>query len=107
VLDYLNSQSVTRHLVPRSVETLPAGTAVILRRITPDGKRIEKEITITLRGGPEEQYHESVRLFSPQELEAGLDSAGFMVRRRLGGWSGEPVTAESARAIFIAKKKDG
>jgi SAM-dependent methyltransferase len=48
----------------------------------------------------------AMRLVSPHEATALLESAGWRVTGTFGGWSREPVTADRRKIVFVAKPAD-
>jgi SAM-dependent methyltransferase len=101
VLDYLNADQVRATLVPR--DTRRQGNRIVTqeRRITDDGRYVEKHITAT---GFERSYMERVRLFEPDDLRCLLHDAGFVIDRELGDYAAAPLDADSPRAIFFAHR---
>ena len=101
VLDYLNAEQVRNTLVPH--DTRRVGDRVVTqdRRITADGKYVEKQISAK---GLDHTVTERVRLFEPDELRCLLHDAGFSVARELGDYNAAPLTLESPRAIFFAHR---
>jgi 2-polyprenyl-3-methyl-5-hydroxy-6-metoxy-1,4-benzoquinol methylase len=74
VLDYFNKNFVVKNLVAKTIEEIDDGTITQNRFI--EGERIVKEITID-RKGKVNKFHESVRMFSSEELLNMLQKLGF------------------------------
>ena len=97
VLDYFQSASVRRGLVPKEEQYVGAQRVTIERRITPDDRWVIKDLT--LEAG---SFQERVRLYDPADLERLLTTAGFTVSHRFGAYDGRKLTEDSPRAIFLA-----
>jgi SAM-dependent methyltransferase len=100
MLDFLNAGDVRANLVAHSEQQLPHGRVVQERAI--EGNRVVKRITLTA-GGEQRSFEESVRLFTPAELDAMMEANGFAVRRRCGSYAGEPFHSTSPRCILFAQ----
>ena len=105
LLDYLNRDQVTRHLVPhdtieRDGVTIHQERWVDLRR-----GRIEKRVTLE-RDGDRQGYVESVRMFTLSELKAMLSAADLVVDALYGDFDGQPLGPDSPRAIVLATKRE-
>jgi SAM-dependent methyltransferase len=101
VLDYLNADQVRATLVPH--DTRRVGDRVVTqdRRITADGRYVEKTISAV---GLEHAVTERVRMFEPDELRCLLHDAGFTIEHELGDYLGAPLGSSSPRAIFFAHR---
>ncbi len=104
VLDHMNRQYVVEHLTPMDEGKRGGRWVRNERRITPDDRRVEKTTTIRDANGHEETFHESVRLYTPEELSAILKEVGFVDLALYGGFNGEPLQADSPRLLVIAHK---
>ena len=105
LLDFLHADHVRSTLVPED-ETTVDGTRVRQeRRIEGDAvvKRIEIEPGAT--GGPERVFHERVRLYEPEELEAMMERAGLRVTERRGDYGGGRLGPGSTRVILLGRAK--
>lgn len=102
VLDYLNAPAVRRGLVPREETVLGTRRVVVQRRITEDSRFVTKDIHVV---GEDRHFMERVRLLTPAQLRDLLEQAGFAVGEKLGSYSGEPISEQSTRAIFIATRR--
>lgn len=99
VLDYFNADQVRATLVAHDTRRIGNRTVTQDRRITGDGRYVEKEIS---SAGSPVRYLERVRLFEPDDLRCLLHDAGFSVDHEMGDYTGAPLGADSARAIFFA-----
>jgi SAM-dependent methyltransferase len=104
VLDHMNRPYVLAHLVPQNDQELRGRHVHNQRRITPDGRRVEKTMTIRDDAGHQQVFFESVRLYAPEELAALLQQVGFADLALYGSFQGEPLQADSPRLLIIAHK---
>ena len=103
LIDYLSKEHVVAHLVACDEKTVGQRRIRNVRRLTDGARRVEKTITITAGDGVA-KFHESVRLYSAEEMVAMLEDAGFVAIRTYGSLKGEPFTPESERLVIVAKK---
>lgn len=101
VLDFLNADMVKDRLVPEEEQQLDGRRITINKRISDDGKFVYKQMNFVDEG---RQFEERVRLFSPEELESMLSKAGFTIRKRFGGYRGEPLNPDSSRVFLITER---
>ncbi len=106
LLDTLNRDWVTANLVTEEEQKVAGGHLQIERRLTPDGRRVEKTTRVRELGNHEKTYRESVRLYTPSEVETMLKAEGFTKIRRFGSLEGEPHESQSPRLILVAEKGD-
>ncbi len=103
-LDFLNAERVRLDLVPESTRNAGPWRVREWRWIDAALSRVNKRI---LLDHPEmgccREFHESVRLYSRQELEQLLASQGFHVTHAFGDYGGEPWRPDSKRLILVAK----
>ncbi|UCH64565.1 MAG: class I SAM-dependent methyltransferase [Ignavibacterium sp.] len=102
VLDYFNKNFVVKNLVAKTVEEIDDGTITQNRFI--EGERIVKEITID-RKGKVNKFHESVRMFSSEELLNMIQKLGFNKLNVFGDFSGNPFELETSPRIIIIVNK--
>jgi len=102
-LDFLNNDYVEKTLVPESFSRLPSGINVLEKRKIAGG-RIIKDI-YSRKNGTEKCYRESVRLFTPRELEHMFQKNRFRVEHCFGDYNGAPCTPDSERTILVGKKQ--
>ncbi|MCC6546060.1 class I SAM-dependent methyltransferase [Candidatus Sumerlaeota bacterium] len=104
LLDFLNAHLVGKKLACNTewqTEARPNGTvARIHRHLTPDGRRAEKQV----EEPSGTTYHESVRLYSCQELEQLLVAQGMSIVQRWGDYSANPFSIHhSPRCIVVGQ----
>ena len=104
LIDYFNRDSVIANLVDREERVVAGRRVRIDRRLTPDGRRVEKTTRLLGPEGEEKTYHESVRLYSPSEMDRMLTAEGFVNIRRFGSLRGALHCPESPRLIVVAEK---
>lgn len=106
VLDYLNRSQVVDTLVAESDQEHQGKRYQQFRSLSEDQLRVEKLIRITDSHNREvTEYRESVRMYSPTELEEMLDSSGFTIERVFGDFADLPFTQSSKRLVIIATSK--
>jgi len=105
VLDLFNAKPTIEALVPEFEREMPDGSSVREKRwYDPHRRRIYKTTTTT-REGSARAFTESVRVFSPEELEEWLKRGGFSIVSRLGDYAGARFDpAQSPRMITFVSK---
>ncbi|MEC7232078.1 MAG: class I SAM-dependent methyltransferase, partial [Planctomycetota bacterium] len=106
VMDLMNPAAIRRGLVPSSREERDGIVLEAERRLQDDGRRVVKEVRMTMPDGAERSWREEVRMFEPDELDELLGAAGLEVQGRAGDFSGrdfDPV--EAARQIVVARAR--
>lgn len=101
VLDYFNAEEVRRTLVPFSERVVDGRTVRQRRRISDDGRYVEKSIDAD---NCTESYQERVRLFTPDELRTMLTESGFTLIHEYGTYGGSAWTLASPRLILFAER---
>jgi ubiquinone/menaquinone biosynthesis C-methylase UbiE len=102
VLDYLNADHVRAELVAHDTRRVGNREVTQDRRITDDGRYVEKTITAT---GYSQTFTERVRMFEPDDLRCMLHDAGFEVEHEFGDYASGPLGVASPRAIFVAHRQ--
>ena len=103
-LDYLNRDKVIATLEPESVSENCEQHVTQKRRISTDGTRVEKHISIRdKKTGTIEEFDESVRMFSLSELQQLLVLAGYRTLQTFGGFSREVHSISSDRLLILAE----
>lgn len=104
LIDYMNRPWVLATLVEKDSFERDGLWVEQFRRISPDGRRVEKEV-LARGDGNEETFRETVRLFSRPEMEEMLERAGLAVEEVFGDYDCEPHTVNSPRLILAGRKK--
>jgi ubiquinone/menaquinone biosynthesis C-methylase UbiE len=103
LIDYMNRGHVIAHLVAYDEKVLTDRRIKNTRCLTADSRRVEKT-TLVIRDGVEHQFHESVRLYSADEMVDMLEAVGFESIQRYGSLDGEEFTPTSPRLVIVARK---
>ena len=102
VLDYFNKDFLLKNLIPTTVFS-ENGLKITQNRLI-EGTRIVKKITIENNGSSEE-FYESVRLYSCEEILTCIIKAGFAISKQYGDYFGNTYKKEtSPRLIIFAAK---
>ena len=102
VLDYLNEKTLRENLVPQSEKMINDGKIVERREI--QSNRVVKEINV-FSGDQEIKFHESVRLYTRDEILKEAKSIGFSVVRLFGDYTGTIFDENiSNRLIAVFRK---
>lgn len=101
-IDLINPQVLAKTLVPKSTRLIEGGIRVTEeRKIVED--RVEKTITIPSEG-EKLKFHESVRLYKPEQIERLLRESGFLPTHWFGDYAGLPFDREKSRRMIIISK---
>ncbi len=99
LLDYLNAAHVRAALVPEEMLDLDGGSVHVTRSI--EGDVVVKRMRISSgEGGRPSEHVERVRLYTPEELETLLASAGLVPTDRFGDYEGAPFAPSSTRLVL-------
>lgn len=102
MIDYLNVARVIERLEPETVSE--RGGRRVRQTRWVEGDHVFKKIEILDGGGTDPNvYHERVRLYGPEELEALLGRHGLAVRRRYGSYEGGRFGPQAPRLILIGE----
>jgi len=102
VLDYFNKNFLLKNLVPTSIISKNGLKITQNRSIL--GNRVVKKIIIE-KDGSIEEFYESVRLYSHEEIDSFMNRAGFNIIKEMGDFYGNAYEEEtSPRLILFAKK---
>jgi SAM-dependent methyltransferase len=101
LLDLPNRRHVIEHLVPCTEERRGGLSILSRRRISRDGTRVKKDIVLD-DGRHRRSYHESVRLFTLEELSSLARPSGLVLQERWGNLDGSSYDeAASPRLITL------
>lgn len=102
VLDYFSKEYLIKNLRPTTVFSENGSKIIQKRALTRD--RIVKKITIE-KDDSNEEFYESVRLFTYEEIIEMIKKTGFKISSEFGDYFGtEYDLKNSARLIVIAKR---
>ncbi len=113
VLDFMNDAKVRSALVAEETREMESMHVTIRRWIDEDaesGPRVEKRVegVSAHTGLIEIEVYESVRLYTPAEVDSLLERAGFeLVGERLGDVDGAPFDAMADRLVRVARVQAG
>jgi SAM-dependent methyltransferase len=102
VVDYFNKNFLLKNLVPTTVFSLNGMRITQNRSI--QGNRVVKNITIENKGLLEE-FYESVRLYSYDEMFTFIRKTGFTIIKEYGDYNGNIFDKESSPRLIIFAKK--
>lgn len=106
VIDHANRLPALQQLSRPTSRCREVSDALVTEswNFTDDMKRIQKRIIIESPSG-QRSYHESVRLFSPEELTGMMEAAGFQQFEPLwGDYEGGSMGASSSRMIYFGRR---
>ncbi len=102
VLDYFNKDFLMKNLVPTTI--FSENGLKITQNRSVKGQRIVKNITIE-NDGSSEEFYESVRLYSYEEILTCIKNTGFKIVNEYGDYFGNIYESEtSPRLIIFAMK---
>lgn len=104
VLDLMNAERIRASLVPESLTERDGQTLHELRKLLEGGKRVRKDVRLSVPGQPDRTWHEDVRLFDPPELKLLLALHGLQLDRIEGDFDGRPAGPEAARHLVWASR---
>lgn len=102
IIDYFNKNYLLKNLIPTTVFS-DNGTRITQNRFV-DGNRVRKNITIE-NDGTIDEFYESVRLYSHDEMVSFLKRAGFKIMKRFGDYMGNDFEEESSQRLIIFAQK--
>ena len=104
VLDHINPAWLRKHLKPETRRSTSGGLVVReTRRIDIDNRRVVKTIEI-VAGAEPDQWHESVRLYEPDEIASMACRHDLTIESSYGDFDDSPLSDKSHRAIYILRK---
>ena len=103
-IDYLNPAHVARTLVPQSRRIEGHYTFDENRWIDEQAKRVNKTTIVTRAGQAVCKLSESVRLYSPSEMQSLLNAGGLAVSALFGNHDGAPFRDDLPRMIILGKR---
>jgi len=105
LFDYFNIEYVQDNLVQDSKKMVRGNIIIEERKISDNGKRLEKKIKIKKKDNANMELFESVRIYSPDEISRLLENEGFEILRRYGSFDQTLFHTGSRRLILLCQKK--
>jgi len=100
LMDYMNAPWVIDRLEAETEGEINGRRVRQTRWV--EGDQVFKRIEIEREDGQSaEVFHERVRLYPPEALDALLREHGLVPRQRYGGYSGAPFTPDSPRLVIL------
>lgn len=103
LLDLMDRQTVSLHLVPQDVDIVDGVVVEIERTMSDDGDRVEKFVRI-LRNDRPISWRESVRLFTGPELQQMARGARLEIEDTFGDFDGRPHRSGETRRLVVLRK---
>jgi SAM-dependent methyltransferase len=100
--DYFNAEYVLKNLVKNEDFEIDDYKINISRKI--EANRINKIIRI-ISEDKNEEYFESVRIYSVEDLKDLFEKNGLVIKKIFGDYSGSDLNENSPRVIIFAQKK--
>ena len=104
LLDLMNPARIRADLVPESTTERDGLRLVERRALVDGGRRVTKEVHLTLPGGAERRWREEVRMYETEELEHLLGERGLRVTAVHGGFGGGAYGPEADRQIVQIRR---
>lgn len=105
VVDFMNSDYVRKNLQRESHRvTADALQVQDIRTIEGKPPRINKKTVVTFPDGREKEFRESVRLYTPYELNSILADAGVIMEKEFGSYHGDSPGIDAPRIILIGRR---
>lgn len=101
VIDHMNAEVTINNLQPESLDERNGLTLRQRRRYDAENKRVIKDIEYTPDGMEPRHWFESVRLFTPSELDEFLTQAGLRVEARYGDLDGSQFHLSASRRQVV------
>ncbi|MCI0652477.1 MAG: class I SAM-dependent methyltransferase [Planctomycetes bacterium] len=111
MLDLLDRDYVCARLVAQSVRREGEWTIRERRALSPDGTRVEKEITIAAEvcadaAAAARTFHESVRLYGKDEIEPALARAGLAIQETYGDFDAAPYRPGATPRMILCGRRE-
>ena len=102
VLDYFNKDFLLKNLIPTTI--FSENGLKITQNRSIEGARVVKKITID-NSGSSEEFYESVRVYSYDEISKYVEDAGFNIVKQYGDYFGNNYEVESSPRLIIFAMK--
>lgn len=102
-IDYINFIGLVPRFSPNNWQRGADGLLMLIEhRWDLLGGGMRDTWTVREEDGTERSYESLVRMYTPYELRAELEAAGFRVTKTFGGWDGSELRATSIRLMLVA-----
>ncbi len=105
-LDHMNRETALRRLRPRD-EIRRDGLRILQTREAREGRILKRIEVFHEETGKVSRIVENVRLYTPAEMQAMFERAGFETPRLYGAYDGAPLAPESERMIAVGVRRRG
>jgi ubiquinone/menaquinone biosynthesis C-methylase UbiE len=105
IIDFLNSDYVTAHLVPSS-ERMTEGMKIQETRSIEDGF-VRKRIVISEKGHPDRHYLEQVKLYRLQQFKEMLQGTNLNIDQLYGNYDKTSYHESTSPRLIIVGHKEG
>lgn len=104
LMDLMNKSFVIKNLIPQSEKKIKNILVKEFRHISSDGLRVEKKVVIFKAKKMINEYQESVRMYSKDEIQKIFKKFGFKSIQIFGNINSEPLSENSSRLMILGKK---
>lgn len=104
LFDIMNKPFIVNNLKPQTEKSINQFIVQESRKICSNGLRVEKEVRIFEGCNIVNEYRESVRMYTKEELLNLFSLAGFTSIEFFGSILSEPLSESSSRLILVCQK---
>ena len=104
LIDLMNKPFIINNMVPQSEKKINQFLINEKRALSNDGLRVEKHVKIYQDNKLVNEYQESVRMYTTEELSLFFKAAGFSSLQFYGNFEQTILTEASPRLLLIAEK---
>jgi SAM-dependent methyltransferase len=104
VMDLMNPARIRAALVPSSSREVEGGRLEERRALTDGGRRVTKEVTLTLTGAEPRRWREDVRMYELAEITRLAAARGLEVTRVDGDFGATPFGAGAPRQMVHLRR---
>ncbi len=105
VLDLMNPDRIRAALVPHSTRETAAGRLEESRVLRDGGRRVTKRVRLVPPDGAVREWHEDVRMYEPDELEALTAARGLERLYVEGDFDGTPFGPAAPRQLLHLRRR--
>ncbi|MCP3920748.1 MAG: class I SAM-dependent methyltransferase [bacterium] len=104
VLDLMNPDRIRARLVPESTTERDGLVLRERRSLGEGGRRVTKEVTLTLPDGATKSWREDVRMYATAELEPLLAARGLAIDDVSGAFEATPFGPDAERQVITLSR---